>query len=63
VTEPEALVEQLPEPQHPGYVVRPVEPDDELAHRNNVFGLALFGLVLLLVAGTFLIAFVYLQFS
>jgi hypothetical protein len=63
VTEPETLVEQLPEPQHPGYVVQPVEPDGELAHRNNVFGLALFGLVLLLVAGTFLIAFVYLQFS
>jgi hypothetical protein len=63
VTEPDALVEQLPEPRHPGYVVHPVEPDDELAHRNNVFGLALFGLTLLLVAGTFLIAFVYLQFS
>ena len=63
MTEPETLVEPLPEPQHPGYVVAPVEPDDELAHRNNVLGLALFGLVLLLVAGTFLIAFIYLQFS
>jgi hypothetical protein len=63
VTEPEPLVEPLPEPQHPGFVVEPVEPDEELAHRNNVFGLALFGLVLLLLAGTFLIAFIYLEFS
>jgi hypothetical protein len=44
-------------------VVSPVEPDDELAHRNNVFGLALFGLVLLLLAGTFIVAFIYLEFS
>jgi hypothetical protein len=63
VTEPEQLVEPLPEPRHPGFVVEPVEPDDELAHRNNVFGLALFGLTLLILAGTFLIAFIYLQFS
>ena len=63
MSEPETLVEALPEPRHPGLVVKPVEPDDELAHRNNVFGLALFGLVLLVLAGTFLIAFVYLEFS
>jgi hypothetical protein len=63
VTEPEPLVEPLPEPRHPGFVVEPVEPDDELAHKNNVFGLALFGLTLLILAGTFLIAFIYLQFS
>jgi hypothetical protein len=63
VTEPEPLVESLPEPQHPGFTVEPVEPDQELAHRNNVLGLALFGLALLLLAGTFVIAFVYLELS
>ena len=63
MTEPEPLVEPLAEPQHPGFVVEPVEPDQELAHRNNVFGLALFGLALLLLAGTFVIAFVYLELS
>jgi hypothetical protein len=57
------LVERLPEPQAPGYVVAPVAPDDELAHRNNVFGLALFGLTLLLLGGSFVVAFIYLQFS
>jgi hypothetical protein len=63
VTEPKQLVEPLPEPRHPGFVVEPVEPDAELAHRNNVFGLALFGLVLLILAGTFVIAFIYLELS
>jgi hypothetical protein len=57
------LSEPLPEPQHPGFSVAPVEPDEELAHRNNVFGLALFGLSLLLLAGTFVVAFVYLELS
>jgi hypothetical protein len=39
---------------------RIVEADAELAHRNNVMGLALFGLFLLIFGGTFLIAFIYL---
>jgi hypothetical protein len=63
MSDPEQLVEPLPEPHHPGFGVEAVEPDDALAHRNNVFGLALFGLVLLLFAGTFLIALIYLQVS
>jgi hypothetical protein len=54
------MTEQLPEPRPPEYHVRPVEPDAELSHRNNVVGLALFGLFLLLFAGTWLIAFIYL---
>ena len=59
----EQLVEPLPEPSPTASTVEPVEPDDELAHRNNVFGLALFGLALLLAAGTFVIAFIYLEFA
>ncbi|HXV04022.1 MAG TPA: hypothetical protein VFP24_10660 [Gaiellaceae bacterium] len=54
------MTEQLPEPRPPEYHVMPVEPDADLAHRNNVVGLALFGLFLLLFAGTWLIAFIYL---
>jgi hypothetical protein len=54
------VTEPLPEPTPPPVTVEPVEPDRELAHRNNVFGLALFGLFLLLFGGTFLVAFVYL---
>jgi hypothetical protein len=54
------MTEQVPEPRPTEYHVQPVEPDAELAHRNNVVGLALFGLFLLLFAGTWLIAFIYL---
>ena len=54
------MTEQVPEPRPPEYHVLPVKPDAELAHRNNVVGLALFGLFLLLFAGTWLIAFIYL---
>jgi hypothetical protein len=54
------VTEPVPETRPPDFKVEPVEPDHELAHRNNVFGLALFGLFLLLLAGTFLIGFVFL---
>ena len=54
------MTEPVPETRPPDVVVAPVEPNDELAHRNNVLGLALFGLFLLILAGTFLIAFIYL---
>ena len=54
------MTEPVPERTPPPVTVEPVEPDAELAHRNNVFGLALFCLFLLLFGGTFLIAFVYL---
>ena len=54
------MTEPVPEIRPPDVVVEPVEPDRELAHRNNVLGIALLGLALLLFAGTFLIAFIYL---
>jgi hypothetical protein len=54
------VTEPLPETRPPDVTVEPVDPDSELAHRNNVVGLALFGLFLLIFGGTFLIAFVYL---
>jgi hypothetical protein len=54
------VTEPLPETPQPDFVVAPVEPNVEVAHRNNVLGVALFGLFLLIFGGTFLIAFVYL---
>jgi hypothetical protein len=54
------VTEPVPERRPSDITVAPVEPDRELAHRNNVFGLALLGLFLLLFGGTFVIAFVYL---
>jgi len=38
----------------------PVDPTAELARRNAMFGWALFALWLLLFAGVWLIAFIYL---
>lgn len=49
--------EPVPEPSKP---VEPADPARDLAHKNAVFGWALFGLFLLLFAGTWLVAFIYL---
>ena len=57
------LTEPLEEPRPTEYVPEPIEPVDParaLAHKNVVFGWALFGLFLLLFAGTWLVAFIYL---
>ncbi len=46
--------ENVPEPVHP------VDPGRELARKNTLFGLALFALFLLLFAGVWVVAFIYL---
>ena len=56
-------VEPIEQPIPPRTMQPPVDLGDELAHKNTVTGLALFGLALMLFAGTFLIAFVYLAFN
>jgi hypothetical protein len=38
----------------------PAEPEAPLARKNLVFGLALFGVFLLLFAGTVIVALIYL---
>jgi hypothetical protein len=38
----------------------PADPEAQLARRNVIFGLALFGFVLLLYGATILVAYVYL---
>ncbi len=54
------MTERLPEPMPPQTMREPVEPDDELARRNVIFGLALFSFVLLLYGATILVAYIYL---
>ena len=51
--------ERLPEPMPPQTMHEP-DPDAALARRNVIFGLALFGFVLLLYGATILVAYVYL---
>jgi hypothetical protein len=57
------MSEPLPQPRHPGRTVAVTEPSPDLARRNVRFGLALFGLSILIAAGTVLVAFAYLQFD
>jgi hypothetical protein len=54
------VTEHVDEPRHPGETVAPVDPEHEVARRNVALGLMLFGLFLVLFAGTWVVAFIYL---
>jgi hypothetical protein len=54
------VTEPLPQPPPPQTVHEPADPETALARRNLVFGLALFGFVVLLFGATILVAYVYL---
>ncbi|MBA2360269.1 MAG: hypothetical protein H0V79_04890 [Actinobacteria bacterium] len=54
------MTEPVRDPMRPATAHDPVDPDAEVAHKNVVLGLALFGLFLLLFAGVFVVAFIYL---
>jgi hypothetical protein len=56
----EDLVEPLPEPRPPETTQPAIAPDAALSRKNNLWGLALFGVFVLLFAGTIGIALVYL---
>jgi hypothetical protein len=57
------MAERLPESPPPRTTHPPVEPSPELARKNVVLGLALFGIALLFAAGAVVVSFVYLQFD
>jgi hypothetical protein len=54
------MAEPLPEPVPPHALVDPAEAGRELAHRNMLWGWALFGLFCALFGGTVLVALAYL---
>jgi hypothetical protein len=54
------MAEPLPEPVSPQTLVDPDEAARELAHRNMLWGWALFGLFCALFGGTVLVALAYL---
>jgi hypothetical protein len=56
----EQLAEPLPEPRLPETMHEAIEPDAALARKNNLWGWALFGIFVLLFAGTIGLALVYL---
>jgi hypothetical protein len=53
----------MSEPLPPQTTVEPVESTPEVARKNVTLGLALFGIALLLAAGTVAVALIYLQFD
>jgi hypothetical protein len=57
------MTEQLPEARPPQTVHPPTEPGAEIARRNTILGLSLFGLVLLIAGGAVLVAFIYLHYD
>ena len=54
------MTEPVPQPPPPRTTVAPVDPSLELARKNLAWGLALFGIFVLLFGGTVLIALAYL---
>jgi hypothetical protein len=54
------VTEPLPEAPPPSTTQQPADPQAALARKNMLFGLALFGFVLLLFGATILVAYVYL---
>jgi hypothetical protein len=54
------VTEPVHEPPPPRTTVAPVDPSLALARKNMAWGFALFGVFLLLFAGTVLVAFAYL---
>ena len=57
------MTEQSPEPYVPQAAHEPHEPNAEDARANNLMGLALFGVFVLLFGGTVLVGLLYLAFD
>jgi hypothetical protein len=54
------MTQPLREPLPPQTQVRPRDPEAEVAHRNVLFGWALFALALAIFGGTIGVALIYL---
>ena len=54
------MTEPVPQPPPSLTTHEPPDPEAELGRKNLIFGLVLFGLFLLLFAGTVLVALIYL---
>jgi hypothetical protein len=53
------VTEPAPDNPHAGTMVEPREPDTELSRKNLMWGLALFGIALVLAGGTIVVALIY----
>ncbi len=57
------MTEPAQQPYEPQLAQEPRDPELEDARANNLLGLALFGVFLLLFGGTFVVALLYLAFD
>jgi hypothetical protein len=57
------VTERQPEPHDPLAAQEPRDPDLEDSRANNLMGLALFGVFVLLFGGTVLVGLLYLAFD
>jgi hypothetical protein len=57
------MTEPTGEAPPPSTTTGPVEPVGEVARKNVVLALALVGVVLLIVAGTIAVSFIYLHYD
>jgi hypothetical protein len=57
------MAERLPEPPPPQTYYEPVGPTGDVARKNIVLGVALFGIALLIAGGAVLVSLIYLHFD
>jgi|1186.fasta_scaffold06062_3 hypothetical protein len=57
------MSEQLPDPAPPRTTYPPVDVTPEIARKNVVLGVALFGLALLIAAGAVVVSLIYLHYD
>jgi hypothetical protein len=57
------VTDRPPEPYTPQVIQEPRDPELEEARANNLLGLALFGVFVLLFGGTVLVGLLYLAFD
>jgi hypothetical protein len=57
------MAERVPETAPPRTTNMPVEPTGEVARKNIVLGLALFGIAVLIAAGAIVVSLVYLHYD
>ena len=57
------MTEPAQQPYEPQLAQEPRDPELEDSRANNLLGLALFGVFLLLFGGTFVVALLYLAFD
>jgi hypothetical protein len=57
------VAERLPEPPPPRTTYEPIGPTGEVARKNILLGLVLFGIAILFAAGAVVVSLIYLQFD